>query len=92
MKICDTMFHMIERYMSLLKKEDVQNFAVKNNVSLNEEELEFTYAFVKKNWQVMLSNPNSFHFEKYKNRFTEENYQKIDRLIKEYLKKYQHFL
>lgn len=86
------MFHIIDRYMSLLKKEDVQNFAIKNNVSLSEEELNFTYEFVKKNWRIILSNPNAFHLEKYKDRFTEENYHKIDLLIKEYLKKYQSFL
>lgn len=86
------MFHIIDRYMSLLKKEDVQNFAIKNNVSLSEEELNFTYEFVKKNWRIILSNPNAFHLEKYKDRFTEENYQKINLLIKEYLKKYQSFL
>lgn len=86
------MFHIIDRYMSLLKKEDVQNFAIKNNVSLSEEELNFTYEFVKKNWRIILSNPNAFHLEKYKDRFTEENYYKIDLLIKEYLKKYQSFL
>ncbi len=78
--------------MSLLKKEDVENFALKNNVSLNEEELNFTYEFVKKNWQIILNNPNAFNLEKYKNRFTEENYAKIEKLIKEYLKKYQAFL
>lgn len=86
------MFHIIDRYMSQLKKEDVQNFAIKNNVSLSEEELNFTYEFVKKNWRIILSNPNAFHLEKYKDRFTEENYWKIDSLIKEYLKKYQSFL
>ena len=51
--------------MSLLKKEDVENFALKNNVSLNEEELNFTYEFVKKNWQIILNNPNAFNLEKY---------------------------
>ncbi len=86
------MFNIINRYMSLLKKEDVENFALKNNVSLNEEELNFTYEFVKKNWQIILNNPNAFNLEKYKNRFTEENYAKIEKLIKEYLKKYQAFL
>ena len=42
------MFNLIARYMERLKKEDVLNFAVKNNVSLSEEELDFTYLFVKK--------------------------------------------
>lgn len=86
------MFNIIDRYMSRLEKEDVQNFAIKNNVSLNEEELNFTYNFVKKNWRIILSNPNAFQLEKYRNQFTEENYVKINSLIKEYIKKYQAFL
>ncbi|MCI8575856.1 MAG: hypothetical protein HFI09_05235 [Bacilli bacterium] len=86
------MFNIIDRYMSRLEKEDVQNFAIKNNVSLNEEELNFTYDFVKKNWRIILSNPNAFQLEKYRNQFTEENYVKINSLIKEYIKKYQAFL
>ena len=86
------MFNIIDRYMSRLEKEDVQNFAIKNNVSLREEELNFTYDCVKKNWRILLSNPNAFQDEKYRNHFTEENFVKINSLIKEYIKKYQAFL
>ncbi|MCI8394425.1 MAG: hypothetical protein HFH86_02970 [Bacilli bacterium] len=86
------MFNIIERYMSILKREDVNQFAIKNNVYLSEEELNFTYEFVKKNWKIVLGNPNSFQFEKYKNHYTEENFLKMDRLIKEYRRKYQAFL
>ncbi len=83
---------MIERYMDNLKKEDIQTFAIKNQVFLSDEELSFIYAFVKKNWKIMLGNPNAFDLEKYKNHFTEENYQKINTLLQEYLRKYQAFL
>ncbi len=86
------MYNIIERYMNKLTKEDVNNFAIKNNVILNEEELNFTHQFVKKNWSTLLSNPNMFHFERYKNHFSEENYHKINRLIKEYLTRYKSFL
>jgi len=78
--------------MNLLTKEDVQKFAIKNNVNLNEEELEFTYIFVKKNWKNILGNPNAFQLNRYKDKFTEENFQKINRLINEYRIKYQSFL
>lgn len=86
------MFNIIERYMCRLTKDDVNAFALKNNVNLSEEELAFTYTFVKKNWKIMLSNPNSFNLERYKSHFSEENYQKINHLLKEYLTKYQSFL
>jgi len=75
-----------------MSMEDVQSFAIKNHVTLSEEELKFTYEFVKKNWRTILGNPNSFSLERYRDRFSEENFQKINRLIKEYRIKYQAFL
>lgn len=86
------MFNIIERFMEKLKKEDIQNFAIKNNVILSEEELAFTYQFVKKNWKIVLSNPNAFNLERYKDKFSEENYLKMNRLLKEYMTRYQSFL
>lgn len=86
------MFNFIERYMNNITIEDVNKFAQKNNVFLSNEELQFTYEFVKKNWKTILSNPNIFHLERYKDKFSEENYHKINHLIKEYSIKYQSFL
>lgn len=86
------MYSIIERYMSMLKKEDVFNFAVRNNIFLSNEELNFTYAFIKKNWQDIVKNPNLFEIEKYKNRFSEENFKKVKQLFKEYHQKFGSFL
>ncbi len=86
------MFNIIERFMNKMTKEDIQNFAIKNNVILSEAELAFTYQFVKKNWKIVLSNPNAFNLERYKDKFSEENYSKMNRLLKEYMTRYQSFL
>ncbi len=86
------MYSIIERYMSMLKKEDVFNFAVSKNIFLSNEELNFTYAFIKKNWQDIVKNPNLFEIEKYKNRFSEENFKKVKQLFKEYHQKFGSFL
>lgn len=86
------MYNIIERYMSMLKKEDVFNFAVSKNIFLSNEELNFTYAFIKKNWQDIVKNPNLFEIEKYKNRFSEENFKKVKQLFKEYHQKFGSFL
>lgn len=86
------MYNIIERYMNVLKKEDFNAFALKNNVNLSEQELEFVYVFVKKNWQTIIANPNMFHFERYKDKFSEENYLKINKLIQEYMGKFKAFL
>lgn len=86
------MFNIIERYMNKLTKEDVNNFAQKNNVFLNEEELDFTYVFVKKNWQTVIANPNTLNLDRYKDKFTEENLIKIKKLFKEYSIRYKNYL
>ena len=86
------MYNIIERYMSMLKKEDVFNFAVSNNIFLSNEELNFTYAFIKKNWQDIVKNPNLFEIERYKNKFSEENFKKVKQLFKEYHQKFGSFL
>lgn len=86
------MYNIIERYMSMLKKEDVFNFAVSKNIFLSNKELDFTYEFIKKNWQDIVKNPNLFEIERYKNKFSEENFKKVKQLFKEYHQKFGSFL
>ncbi len=86
------MYNFIERYMKNLKKEDVNHFALKNNVHLSENELEFTYDFVKKNWETVIRNPNLLNFERFKDRFSEENFVKIKRLFQMYYQKYGYLI
>ncbi len=86
------MYNIIERYMDKLTKTDVDNFAKKNNIFLSEEELDFTYVFVKKNWQTVIANPNALNLDRYKDKFTEENLIKIKKLFKEYSIRYKNYL
>ena len=86
------MYNIIERYMNMLKKEDVNNFAIKKNVFLSESELDFTYEFLKKNWQDILKNPNVFDINRYKNQFSEENFYKVKKIFDEYYQKFRSFI
>lgn len=86
------MYNIIERYMDKLTKNDIFNFAEKNNVFLNEEELDFTYLFVKKNWFSIISNPSSLNLDRYKDKFSEENLLKMKKLFKEYSIRYKNYL
>ncbi len=86
------MYNIIERYMNKISKTDVDNFARKNNIFLNEEELEFTYIFVKKNWQTVIANPTALNLERYRDKFSEENLVKIKKLFKEYSTRYKNYL
>ena len=78
--------------MDKLTKEEVQSFAMKNNIILTEEELNFTYTFVKKNWEMIIRNPNLLQFDRFKDKFSPENFVKIQRLFVMYYQKYGHLL
>lgn len=81
------MFQLIKNYVARMTKEDVKNFTEKNGIYLNESELDFSYRFIKKNYEALYANPN-VDLSKYKNQFTEENYNKIMKLIQVYKSKY----
>ena len=40
------MYNIIEKYMNMLKKEDVNNFDISKNIYLSNDELDFTYDFI----------------------------------------------
>ena len=71
------MYNLVKRYMDNLTKEQVMDFAQKNQVFLSPEELDFTYTFVKKNWEMIFRNPNLLKLERYKDKFSEENFIKM---------------
>lgn len=86
------MYNLIRRYMENLKIDQLNNFAIKNNVFLSEDELKFTYEFVKKNWDPIFRNPNLLNLERYKEHYSAENFEKIQKLIQFYYQKYGHLL
>ena len=86
------MYNLVKRYMDNLTKEQVLNFAQKNQIFLSQEELDFTYTFVKKNWEMIFRNPNLLKLERYKDKFSEENFIKIKKLFVLYYQKYGHLL
>lgn len=86
------MYNIIERYIKNLSKEQVNNFSLKNNVNLSGLELDFLYVFIKKNYKEVLANPSLLNLDRYKTKFSEENFVKIKKLFNEYLSKYGSYL
>lgn len=80
------MNYLIEAYVNKLTKQDILNFASKNNLNVTNEELDFVYKFIKYNYKTVLNNPNSFNLSNYKNNFSSENYNFINSLISKYIK------
>ena len=78
------MLNLIEPYINNITKNDINSFALKNNINLNTNELEFIYNFIKTRYKEVLNNPNNFSLTKYKNNFSNENFVKINGLINRY--------
>jgi len=76
---------MISYYIEKLTKEDIKKFALQKQINLSPNELDFTYNFIKNNYQVVLSNPHSFDFSLYQKHYSKDNFNKINNLIKIYL-------
>lgn len=86
------MYNLIKKYMDNLSINQVNDFAQKNNVFLSESELNFTFEFIKKNWEMIFRNPTLLKLERYKEQFSEENFIKIQKLINMYYQRYGHLL
>lgn len=77
--------NIVDLYVRNLRGEDVVNFANRNGINLSKEEADFTYNFIKSNYKEVLKNKNSFDLNEYKEKFSEENFKKIENLIKKYI-------
>lgn len=86
------MYNIIERYIKNLSKEQINIFAKNNQIYLSGLELDFLYVFIKKNYKEVLSNPTLLNIDRYKNKFSEENFVKIKKLFNEYAAKYANYL
>ena len=86
------MFNIIERYINNMSVDDIRNFATSKDINLTEDELTFTYNFVKKNYRDFLKNPKVFDIRRYKNNYSEENFNKISKVWNEYYNRYSSYL
>lgn len=86
------MYFLIKRYIDNMSIHDLNNLAISNGISLSNDELDFSYHFIKKNWMSILSNKGLFDIDKYKDKFNEDNFIKIKKLYKDMLFKYGGYL
>ena len=86
------MYNLIKAYMGKMTIQDVNNFAVSKNIFLSPEELQFVYDFIRKNWEQVIRNPKLLNLDRYKDRFSPDNFMKIKKLFMEYSSRYSSFL
>ena len=85
------MLNLVKNYINNLNINDLEKFLKSNNIYLNDNELKYTYSFIKKNYEAIYYNPN-LDLSKYKSYYTENNFNKILNLIEKYKKKYINYL
>lgn len=78
--------------MGRMTIQDINNFALSKNIHLSPEELNFVYDFIGKNWEQVIRNPKLLNLERYRDRFSEENFNKIKKLFLEYSSRYASFI
>ena len=86
------MYNLIKAYMGRMTIQDINNFALSKNIHLSPEELNFVYDFIGKNWEQVIRNPKLLNLERYRDRFSEENFNKIKKLFLEYSSRYSSFI
>lgn len=83
---------LIKQYVNKMTINNINDFAVKNNINLCENELNLLLELAKNNYQDILTGNDEIVKKKLKNNLAEENYQKIIKLYTEYKEKYQGYL
>lgn len=67
---------LINSYVNKLTKNDIISFADKNNITLNNNEIDLIFNVIKKDWQDLLHNPNKV-FNKIKPQVSNNTYNNI---------------
>ena len=83
---------LIKKYITRLTINDTRNFANKNNISLNDDELQIVYNQIKENWQTLIYGDANIIFNDLKGKLNNTAYLKIKDLYTTSKEKYQLFL
>lgn len=82
---------LIENYIDLLTIEKLNEFGIKNDIYLNDNELEFIFKMVKEDWKDILKDEKPY-LEKLKSNINSNDYDKIQKLVVYYKKRYKGYL
>lgn len=83
---------LIENYIKQIKKTDIYNFAIKNNIQLTEKDVDILYHYLKNNWQEILYGNSRGVLSELETKFDADKFLKIKELFDFYFEKYQDLL
>lgn len=82
----------IENYIKQINKETIYKFALQNNISLTEKDVNILYHYLQNNWQDLLYGNQERAFMNLENQIDDEKFLTIKNLFKYYFEKYQDLL
>ncbi len=85
------MHKLIENYVQNIRKKDIYDFALKNDILLTEKEQDILYHYLQNNWEEILYG-NSRDFVSLENQIDKEKFLKIKKLFDFYFNKYHNLL
>ena len=83
---------LIENYIKQIKKDDIYNFGILNNIRLSSDEVDILYHYLNNYWEELLYGNSRGIFLRLEKEFDKDKYLKIKNLFEEYFNKYQNFL
>lgn len=83
---------LIAQYINKLSIEDVNNFAIKNNIYLEKNELDIIFKTLKNNWETILYHNPKPIFDNLKTKLNPNSYQKGLVLYQTYYEMYKNYL
>jgi len=82
----------ISNYIKKISYDDIDLFAKKNNIILNNNKIYIIYNIIKTKWKTIIyENPSSI-LNSIKNCFDEETFKKIEILLYTYKERYKNFI
>jgi len=76
-------FNLIKMYIKNLRKEHIVEYAKKEGIDLNENEIDAIYNTINKNWEELYKTDGKRVLNNIKNELREETYQKLTKIYKD---------
>lgn len=83
---------LIKNYINKLTIQDINALAIKQDIHLTDQELNYIYNQIKNHYQDFLYGDANYLMNDLKQNISENNYQKIQKLFTHYKKQFQSLL
>lgn len=82
----------IQKHIEKLTIQDIYEFALKNGVSLKENEAQIIYSHIQNDWEELIFHDHNHILQAEKNTLERATYEKIEELIILFKNKYKNYL